>query len=121
MWTGMCNSILATKQALGKKYIARQKLCSPGVTEYWVNNQEGMPYLVITGQVNEKLQEMLTEQVVPQIKKLVEAKQTDQDKAKDADTPLFTIVFESIYAAFFVAGLSFILYGVTILRKKVVV
>lgn len=82
------------KATLGKKYISRQKLCSPGVTEYWVNSSSGMPYLVITGQVNEKLQQMLSEQIVPQIKKLVEAKQTDRDKAKDADTPLFTIVFD---------------------------
>ncbi len=43
------------KANLGKKHIARQKLCMPGITEFWVNNHLGMPYLVVTGEVNEKL------------------------------------------------------------------
>lgn len=46
---------------LGKKYVSRQKLCLPGVQEFWVNNADGMPYFYVCGQVNEKLQQMIEE------------------------------------------------------------
>ncbi len=37
------------KARLGKKHVSRQKLCLPGVQEFWVNNPEGMPYFYVTG------------------------------------------------------------------------
>jgi len=36
--------------------------------QYWVNNMEGMPYLYVTGEVNEKLQEMLESTIIPLLK-----------------------------------------------------
>ncbi len=52
------------KANLGKKHISRLKLCLPGMTEFWVNNSEGLPYFVVTGEVNEKLQEMILNKIV---------------------------------------------------------
>ena len=57
-----------SKALLGKKHISRQRLCLPGVMQYWVNNMEGMPYLYVTGEVNEKLQEMLESTIIPLLK-----------------------------------------------------
>ncbi len=36
------------KAKLGKKHVSRQKLCLPGMQEFWVNNKEGMPYFYTT-------------------------------------------------------------------------
>ena len=79
---------------LPKKFVSRQKLCLPGMTEFWVNNMDGLPYFYVTGQVNEKLQEVLEKEIVPQLIKLT-ASTTDQ-AALDADPllPLFTSVFD---------------------------
>ena len=53
------------KARLGKKYVSRQKLCLPGVQEFWVNNAQGMPYFYVCGQVNEKLNQIIEQEVVP--------------------------------------------------------
>jgi hypothetical protein len=71
---------------LGKKYLSRQKLCLPGMQEFWVNTHQGMPYFYVTGQVNEKLQQMIEEQIIPML--------IDQAHTKTSEEPLFTIVFD---------------------------
>ena len=80
---------------LGKKHVSRQRLCLPGMMEFWVNSSQGSPYFFVTADVNEKLQEMLSDEIIPELirlhpvseerKKLMEA---------NADEPLFTIVFD---------------------------
>ena len=68
---------------LGKKHVSRQKLCLPGMVEFWVNNADGLPYFYVTGQVNEKLQEMITTQLAPRLLELSEGR-VSQDEL-DAD------------------------------------
>lgn len=82
------------KANLGKKHVARQKLCLPGMQEFWVNNKDGMPYFYITGQVNEKLLEMLEKEIIPTILNEMPSKYTEQELAADPDLPRFTIVFD---------------------------
>ena len=91
------------KARLGKKHVARQKLCLPGMQEFWVNNKEGMPYFYITGQVNEKLLEMLEKEIIPTLLKEVPSKYTDEQLDNDPDLPRFTLVFdrEAYSPAFF--------------------
>lgn len=79
---------------LGKKHVSRQKLCLPGMQEFWVNNKEGMPYFYVTGQVNEKLLEMLDKQIIPKLLKEIPSKYTEQELKDDPDLPRFTIVFD---------------------------
>lgn len=83
---------------LGKKFMSRQKLCLPGIQEFWVNNQVGMPYFYVTGQVNEKLQQMIEEHIVPTLLEHITPSQYQQ-----TDQPRFTIVFdrEAYSPAFF--------------------
>jgi hypothetical protein len=52
---------------LGKKHVSRQKLCLPGITEFWVNNMDGLPYFFVTGSVNEKMQEVLEKEIIPDL------------------------------------------------------
>jgi hypothetical protein len=87
---------------LSKKFVSRQKLCLPGTTEYWVNDEKGLPFMVFTGQLNEKLKEAI-ENIVPS---LIEDTRTVVDEkalSEDPDMPRFTIVFdrEAYEPAFF--------------------
>lgn len=82
------------KAKLGKKYISRQKLCLPGMQEFWVNNQDGAPYFFVTGRVNEKLQEAITGQIIPKLLTEIPCKYSEQELASDPELPRFTIVFD---------------------------
>lgn len=79
---------------LGKKHVSREKLCLPGMCEFWVNNAEGMPYFVVTGQVNEKMQEMILTEILPRLKDEIAIKINHQALQADPDLPLFTLVFD---------------------------
>lgn len=82
------------KAKLGKKHVSRQKLCLPGMQEFWVNNSQGMPYFYVTGQVNEKLLEMLQKQIIPKLLDEMPSKYAHEQLQADADLPRFTIVFD---------------------------
>lgn len=79
---------------MGKKHVSRLKLCLPGITEFWVNNRSGMPYLVVTGEVNEKLQEMITKKIIPELKNNVAIKISEEQLKADPLLPRFTLVFD---------------------------
>jgi len=107
-----------SKATLGKKHISRLKICLPGMTEYWVNNSEGMPYFVVTGEVKEKMQEMIINQILPRLLSEIAIKVTDEQLAKDPDLPIFTLVFDrEISSPKFFAEL-WLKYRVAILTYK---
>lgn len=82
------------KANLGKKHISRLKLCLPGMTEFWVNNSVGLPYFVVTGEVNEKMQQMILEKILPELLENVAIKISDEQLRTDPDLPRFTLVFD---------------------------
>lgn len=82
------------KAALGKKYISRQKLCLPGVQEFWINNMAGLPYFYIRGEVNEKLLEMLEDKIIPELLEEMPEKYSEQELEADTDLARFTLVFD---------------------------
>lgn len=79
---------------LGKKHVSRQRLCLPGTSQYWINDSHGNPYLYINAAVNEKLQEMLEKEIVPQIKEQVKDRTSQEKLDREADLPIFTLVFD---------------------------
>ena len=80
---------------LGKKHVSRQRLCLPGVMEFWINASDGSPYFFVTAEVNEKMGEMLLEEIIPELLKLHpvsdERKKRMEENPKE---PLFTLVFD---------------------------
>lgn len=82
------------KANLGKKHISRLKLCLPGMTEFWINNSEGLPYFVVTGEVNEKMQEIILDKILPELLENVAIKISDEQLEADPDLPRFTLVFD---------------------------
>lgn len=79
---------------LGKKHVSRQKLCLPGMQEFWVNNKEGMPYFYVTGNVNEKLQFAIVNEIIPKLINDIPCKYSDEELEADKDIPRFTLVFD---------------------------
>ena len=75
---------------LTSKYVSRQKLCLAGTTEYWVNDASGLPYLVVNGELNEKIQDVIETQIIPQILK------TDfiQKRIQENQEILFNLIFD---------------------------
>jgi hypothetical protein len=71
---------------LPKHYVSREKLCLSATTEFYVNTFEGLPLMVINGELNERLKDAI-EKAIPEIKKTVEA-------SDDPRKPVFTLVFD---------------------------
>ena len=80
---------------LGKKHVSRQRLCLPGVMDFWVNASDGSPYFYITADVNEKMAEMLTDEIIPQLIELHPVSPEHKQRMENNnDEPLFTLVFD---------------------------
>jgi hypothetical protein len=79
---------------LGKKHISRIKLCLPAIMEFWVNNHQGMPYFVVTGEVNEKMGEMLQDKIIPKLISEIALAVSEQALMEDLDLPRFTLTFD---------------------------
>lgn len=92
------------KANLSKTYVSRQKLCLCGTTEYWVNDQQGSPYMSVIGELNEHLRLVIEEQIVPRL--LQDTKDMVTQQQLDANTllPRFTLFFdrEAYDTAFFI-------------------
>jgi len=71
---------------LPKHYVSREKLCLSAATEFYVNTFEGLPLMVINGELNEKLKDAI-EKAIPKIKKSIHA-------SEDSQEPIFTLVFD---------------------------
>lgn len=76
-----------SKANLPKRFVSREKLCLNGTTEFWINDQQGMPLMVITGELNEKLKPAIM-QAIEAIKKELYVNPGSEDK------PVFTLIFD---------------------------
>ncbi|MEO6230942.1 MAG: putative transposase [Ferruginibacter sp.] len=59
------------KANLPVKFISRQKLCLNATTEYWVNDAKGLPIMMVTGELTEKLQRAIEQYIIPQLQQTV--------------------------------------------------
>jgi hypothetical protein len=88
---------------LTKKYVSREKLCLAGTSEFWLNNEFGLPYLVVTGELNEKLKDIINDKIIPALLLDTANLISEEELAKDSKRPRFTIIFdrEAYEPAFF--------------------
>ena len=78
------------KANLPVKYISRQKLCLSATTEYWVNDAQGMPVMMVMGELTEKLQTIIEHQIIPQLQQtILLSRQPISD-----NTPVCTFIFD---------------------------
>jgi len=71
---------------LPKRFVSREKLCLSGTTEFWVNDQQGLPLMVVTGELNEKLKTAI-EEIIPKIREEI-------TQPSPLTEPAFTIVID---------------------------
>lgn len=97
------------KANLPSKFISRQKLCLSATTEFWVNDAKGLPVMMVTGELTEKLQKAIEDYIIPELQKTVllpSAAATEQSNLKEDEEqlpPVCTLVFdrEAYQPAFF--------------------
>jgi len=88
------------------KFISRQKLCLSATTEFWVNDAKGLPVMMVTGELTEKLQVAIEDYIIAELQKTVllpaSSLQAATTTAAD-ETPVCTLVFdrEAYEPAFF--------------------
>lgn len=78
---------------LPAKYISRQKLCMSALSEFWLHGDDGLPYMVVQGELNEKLQEIILEKMIPQLIVTGYIK-TIEDPLTYPQVPQCTLVFD---------------------------
>jgi hypothetical protein len=79
---------------LPRRYVARQRLCLRGTTDYWVNDLLGRPFFVVRSPFTPGLLEVLRKDIVPRL--LTEVPGQPSQEELDANPLLhrFTIVFD---------------------------
>ena len=53
--------------ALPRRYVARERLCLRGTTDYWVNAMDGQPFFVVSRPVDPGLLSVLRDDIVPRL------------------------------------------------------
>jgi len=79
---------------LPKRYVSREKLCLSGTTEFWVNNELGMPLMVVSGELNEKLKDIILNEIIPALKQEVASRVSQKQLDDDVGRARFTMVFD---------------------------
>lgn len=82
------------KANLTKRYVSREKLCLAGTTEFWLNNELGMPYFVVFSELNEKLKDVILTRIVPMLLTSTVSKYSEEELKEDKDLARFTLVFD---------------------------
>jgi hypothetical protein len=78
---------------LPRRYVARERLCLRGTTDYWVNGLGGAPFFVLTQPANPGLIATLRQSIVPRL--LAQAPQPDAEAlAADVFLPRLTLIFD---------------------------
>lgn len=60
-----------TTHTLPEAWVARRRLCMPATTDFWVNQQDAQPLLLVTATANDDLLAMLRRDILPQVRQLV--------------------------------------------------
>lgn len=79
---------------LPRRYVARQKLCLRGTTDYWVNAMDGQPFFVVTQAADPGLIKVLEEQIVPRLLTEVPNQPSAQDLEANPYLARFIIIFD---------------------------
>jgi len=73
---------------LPRRYVARQRLCLRGTTDYWINGLGGQPFFVVTREIDPGLLQVLEQEIVPRVESALPA------AAAADDAHRFLLVFD---------------------------
>jgi hypothetical protein len=82
------------KTELPRRYVARQRLCLRGTTDYWVNDALGQPFFAVQRPVDQGMLEALSSDIVPRLLKDVPHQPTQEELDHDPYRSRFVIVFD---------------------------
>jgi hypothetical protein len=82
------------KTALPRRYVARERLCLRGTTDYWVNDQIGRPFFVVTTPFTAGLLDTLRNDIVPRLLNDVPDQPSDEQLRANPYLSRFTMVFD---------------------------
>ena len=79
---------------LPARYVARQRLCLRGTTDYWVNDALGQPFFSIERPIDHGMLEALRSDIVPRLLKDVPGQPVPEQLEADPYLSRFVIVFD---------------------------
>ncbi|MDQ2925555.1 MAG: hypothetical protein M3R43_08375 [Acidobacteriota bacterium] len=82
------------KTELPRRYVARQKLCLRGTTDYWVNDALGQPFFVVERPIDHGMLEVLRSDIVPRLLVDVPRQPTQEELDRDRYRHRFVILFD---------------------------
>jgi len=89
---------------LPRRYVARERLCLRGTTDYWVNAMDGQPLFVVTQPVDPGLIRVLRQSVIPRLKADLPGQPSTAELAADPYLSRFTLVCDrAVYSPEFFA------------------
>lgn len=80
--------------ALPRRYVARQKLCLRGTTDYWINALDGRPFFLVSRPVDPGLIEVLRTEIIPRLLADAPGQPSAAQLAEDRLRHRFTLVFD---------------------------
>jgi hypothetical protein len=83
-----------TLTELPRRYVARQRLCLRGTTDYWVNAMDGQPFFAVTQTADPGLLQTLKEQIVPRLLAEVPGQPSAQVLEANKYLARFTMIFD---------------------------
>jgi hypothetical protein len=79
---------------LPRRYVARERLCLRGTTDYWVNAMDGRPFFMVSRPVDDGLVAVLRDEIVPRLLAEAPGQPTAAELAADPWRHRLTIVFD---------------------------
>jgi hypothetical protein len=79
---------------LPRRYVARQRLCLRGTTDYWVNAMDGQPFFAVTQAADPGLLQTLEQHIVPQLLAEVPGQPGAEALAANPYRARFTMIFD---------------------------
>lgn len=81
-------------EKIPKQFVSRQRLCSRGFTDFWVNDMIGHPFFVVRQIANHGMLNILKEEIVPRLLKDVPNQPNQEQLDADPHLHRFIIVFD---------------------------
>ena len=77
---------------LPRRYVARERLCLRGTTDYWVNAMDGQPFFAVTQAVDPGLLSVLRQSIIPRLQRELPGQPSAEQLAADPYLSRFTLV-----------------------------
>ncbi|MGH7972815.1 MAG: putative transposase, partial [Limisphaerales bacterium] len=89
---------------LPRRYVARERLCLRGTTDYWVNAMDGQPFFVVTQAVDPGMLTVLRQSIIPRLKAELPGQPGEGELKADPYLSRFTLVCDrAVYSPEFFA------------------